>query len=518
MQSFKLENIKSFKNTPEIELKPINIFVGPNSSGKSSLIRFPVVLNQTVIDENTPLKLFGNLIDYGNFEDVIYNHKGHTISFEIIFDKIRFPVHYEDPKNDFEKNINSVRKLLSTGDLKIKVKLYKDKKIYVDEFALKADNKEILKIKKAGKGLNATYDMKFYFNGVNKYLKKIQMDFVGFIPDIRYGTNETIMDDLCSNIVNKEVDLRKMLYLRQDFPLELESESLNSKGFSKNDIRKIKSNVTKLNLLSNIQRLLNELQYKTRPHLTNIIYIGPFRKSPERIYRDSETNFLNVGVEGENTVLLLKQSEQNEKKGYKTVEKVSEWLYDSLGYSLKLEEIESTQLFKVLISSPNNSTGDNIIDVGYGISQVLPIVTQLYHKRHGNGRWKYHKNSIFIIEQPELHLHPAAQSQLADLFVEKVVSDKRSKLLIETHSEHLIRKLQILVADPECMINSEDIAIYYISKKGKSTESEILRINMNDNGTFADEWPSGFFDKNYELSKQLLLLNLKNNKSKGDEQ
>ena len=73
MQKFCLNNIKSFKQSEEIEMKPITVFVGKNSCGKSSLLRFPVMLTQTFREDTlTPLLLFGNLIDYGNYDDVSY--------------------------------------------------------------------------------------------------------------------------------------------------------------------------------------------------------------------------------------------------------------------------------------------------------------------------------------------------------------------------------------------------------------------------------------------------------------
>lgn len=84
VKSFKLENIKSFKNSGEIDLKPITIFVGKNSCGKSSLLRFPVLLAQTFKEDViAPLLLFGNMIDYGNYDDIVNQHKEKPIAFEM---------------------------------------------------------------------------------------------------------------------------------------------------------------------------------------------------------------------------------------------------------------------------------------------------------------------------------------------------------------------------------------------------------------------------------------------------
>jgi predicted ATPase len=112
-------------------------------------------------------------------------------------------------------------------------------------------------------------------------------------------------------------------------------------------------------------------------------------------------------------------------------------------------------------------------------------------------------SEISIIEQPELHLHPAAQAELAELFVSCVSENKNRNLLIETHSEHFIRKLQVLIADSNYKISNEDVAVYYIDKDQDGIAT-INRLKIMPNGKFEKKWPTGFFDKAYELSMELL--------------
>ena len=194
----------------------------------------------------------------------------------------------------------------------------------------------------------------------------------------------------------------------------------------------------------------------------SISYIGPFRESPKRTYRDSESSVKDVGVYGENVSMILRQAAQSD---HKLLENVSTWLQKTMGYSLDIKDV-GNGLYSLIICG--NEESDNIIDVGFGISQVLPIVTQLFHtdtyeQRLYSPYRKYKKTVVF--EQPEIHLHPAAQAQMADLFV-NCVSNKSDvkRILIETHSEHLIRKLQVLAADPDVPISNDQIAIYYVDK------------------------------------------------------
>lgn len=112
------------------------------------------------------------------------------------------------------------------------------------------------------------------------------------------------------------------------------------------------------------------------------------------------------------------------------------------------------------------------------------------------------------MEQPELHLHPAAQAELANLLVRSANMSRSRRILVETHSEHLIRKLQVLIADPEVPIDSDQVAFYYV-EKDVDGNSHIRKMDINKNGQFEKVWPSGFFDKSYELTSELLYANSK---------
>lgn len=112
-------------------------------------------------------------------------------------------------------------------------------------------------------------------------------------------------------------------------------------------------------------------------------------------------------------------------------------------------------------------------------------------------------DETLYIEQPELHLHPAAQAELADIFVKCVMENPGKTLVIETHSEHLIRKLQVLIADRNCPFTEDDICIYYVDKNDDGIAS-VREMELLSNGKFKSKWPTGFFDKAYELSMALL--------------
>ncbi len=154
-----------------------------------------------------------------------------------------------------------------------------------------------------------------------------------------------------------------------------------------------------------------------------------------------------------------------------------------IGYSLKLKQISKTSkdLFEIRLIDENND--DNIevglSDVGFGISQLLPFIVQSLAK----------SNQLISIEQPEVHIHPQLQADLGDLLAHAIKKPLQNKFIIETHSEHLILRLQKLVRLKK--IKNSDLSIIYVSKNNNC--SIIKELKLDKDGYFTDDWPDGFF-------------------------
>ena len=221
--------------------------------------------------------------------------------------------------------------------------------------------------------------------------------------------------------------------------------------------------------------------------------INPFREPPERWYIFRGTSPRHVGYGGESLPdLLLRRP--------KLLKETNEWLKQlDIGYELEVKSIgtDSSDLFEVRLIDTRQKKRVNVAlsDVGYGISQLLPFIVQ---SLVAAGR-------IISIEQPEVHVHPKLQADLGALLAAVIkephedhsqdpsanilLAPRQNQFIIETHSEHLILRLQRLVRQRD--IEPEDVSVIYVSRGPEGAKAE--RLHLDKDGDFIDEWPNGFF-------------------------
>lgn len=211
--------------------------------------------------------------------------------------------------------------------------------------------------------------------------------------------------------------------------------------------------------------------------MDRVEYLGPLRPVPERVYsvagpEDHWSSEL-VGLAAEPDQLAL----------------VNKWL-DRLGipYTVGLREVtysEHTGVDGIVMTLTDRRSGVTVTprDVGFGVSQVLPLVVALATR---NSR-------IICIEQPELHLHPALQASLGDLLIEATGAlGRRNQVIAETHSEHLLLRVQRRIR--EGTVNPDDVCVLYVDNVGERGAT-VQRLHLADDGSFLDEWPHGFFEE-----------------------
>lgn len=213
----------------------------------------------------------------------------------------------------------------------------------------------------------------------------------------------------------------------------------------------------------------------------SITYLGPFREPPKRYYDFPSGQRQDVGHAGEKTADLL-GSDFLRQRG-KILRAVGQW-YEQHMNGWRLDLNSQNGRFSLILCDPANPAVEiNIADTGTGIAQVLPLVVQrLFEASSGQGKL------LDIVEQPELHLHPAAHGSVADLYIDAIQHSK-TRFLIETHSENFLLRIQLRMAEKK--LRPEDVIIHWV-EKGTTKE-----IKLDEQGEL-DSWPKGVFSEDYD--------------------
>ena len=220
---------------------------------------------------------------------------------------------------------------------------------------------------------------------------------------------------------------------------------------------------------------------------SRILYLGPLREYPRRRYTWDGDHPKGIGQDGNKAISALLSGLI---RHLPTDEQIPKWLQ-------QLELIDSYDVrplsdsggkYECLVKQYKDGPEVRLTDVGFGVSQVLPVLILCYYAPEG---------SILILEQPEAHLHPKAQTELADVLIDVVVN-RNVQIILESHSEYLLSRLQRRIAEKE--IASVDTALYFCEINDGT--SEIERLDVDEYGNIRN-WPQDFFgDVTGELIKK----------------
>jgi len=448
--SFRWRNFRSFKDSGWIEVRPITIFIGANSSGKTSLFLPLLLLKQTLAskDRKIALKTTGPIVDLGNYREMVFRHRvaeGVSFSFQFPSRSGELAKKAEKPPAASEPNIVSLD--FSCGRQPHETKLRR--------FEVRDANNKILvarTLTPSGRySLQTTYRLPKKFAGA--FRDAIPRHFIFSSPF------EQIFDHLTRRKTKK-----------MEFKISME------RGKSPSHKPPLDYMLEMTSVESSIESLLQSLSY-----------LGPLREYPQRFYEVSDEVPESVGSRGEKTpeILLLRKDSQ-----FRSA--LREWLRKfGLAAEIHCESL-GRGVFAVRIGTNAPTADFDYADTGFGLSQLLPLVVQGLHASRG---------SILCIEQPEIHLNPKLQSMLANFFA--AIARDRKFLIVETHSEHFLLRLRTLIA--EKVLKPDDVALYYVEKEG--VHSEARRIKIGEDGHVEpDKWPIGFFEDSMSESLRLASL------------
>ncbi|GAA1546521.1 hypothetical protein GCM10009678_31430 [Actinomadura kijaniata] len=227
-----------------------------------------------------------------------------------------------------------------------------------------------------------------------------------------------------------------------------------------------------------------------RHNFGQVRYLGPYRQRPPRYVRLPSRLPREVGPMGENAPGML--ANDHVRSDGHLIAKVNELLGDSLaGWQFEVVSQGATYAIN-LRSIDDPALSVNILDSGTGVAQVLPLLVQqaqdLAERLRGD--------VLQVIEEPELHLHPAFHPLLADLFI--TAAKKGSRFLVETHSENLLLRMRRRIAEKK--FSADDVAVYFVEHEDGA--SHVRRVGIDEFGNL-DYWPSGVFSEDFEETREL---------------
>ena len=435
LKSLNLTNFKAWRSLT-MPLGRITGIFGTNSSGKSSLLQFLLLLKQTknatdrslVLDFGGP----GELVNMGGYRDVVYvgNERldiGWTVNWEL------------------------------SNELRIRDPLGRRSDILM-------------------KGRNLQTSCSIGLKGSNIAARSVKYEF---------ANTEFVIEP------------------KDDRPSEfvLQSHGAHEIHFTRTLGRKwglpgpVKTHLFPDQAQTYFQNtgFLSQFESEYEALMDAMFYLGPLRDYPQREYRWSGASPIDVGPRGERSVdAILAATSRNERMNLETrwklmkfQEMIAYWLQElGLIHSFAIREIaKGSNLYHARVRANASSPETMLTDVGFGVSQVLPVLVLLYYVP---------EDSIVLMEQPEIHLHPSVQSGLADVML-AVARRRNIQIIVESHSEHLLRRFQRRAA--EGTADSSDLKLYFVSNNSGVAKLEDLALNQFGE---IENWPEHFFGDEME--------------------
>lgn len=442
LKKLRIQNFKCWEDTGTIDMAPITLFFGANSSGKSSIGQFLMMLKQTVEvhdQEEETVFYFGgedSVIQLSSYEEMVFQGKvENNIKFEYQWSPNRdsdLNIRNSSPPNEsFSGNGLAFQAEVGIPDSKQNPKRSPSPSIH--EFKYKLINKD--------EELTLSFGVKreerpfSYLNYVVESpdfepKKRPPGEFEGFKSPVSFYR----------------------------FPRKVTNAHFNTEEFS------------------------TTFHYQHEELFRSLFYIGPIRTKTERLYRYHAVP-KSVGYEGQYTIgAILAAQDRNYKIAVRgTARPFEEFIAFELKKmglikEFKVQQIgqQEAKIYETKVKTKGSETWVNLLATGFGISQVLPVLVQCFYAPEG---------SIILIDQPEVHLHPYAQSALADVMIDVIESksnlgngfkERNIQLIIETHSEHFLRRLQRRIAEGK--LPQDKVSAYFANVDNEVPLAKLAKV------------------------------------------
>ncbi len=439
LTKLRIKNFKAWKDSGDIRLAPITVLFGANSAGKTSIPQLLLVLKQTAesSDRKRALQLGDSrtLTDVGTYDDAVHNHDvDQPLEFHLEW-TLAQPLEVSDPISKTKVEGNAIG-----FDVTIRAGKRHEPLVTSFQYELRRETERVLSV-----------GMTRLPNGE------------------KFG-----LTSQSYNLVR---------HTGRAWPLP---EPFRFYGFPDETTAYYQNTA-----------FVSDLVLALETALRSIFYVGPLREYPKRLYLWSGESPDHVGERGDRAIEAILSAGSrafnwSARQRTKPLGAVVAERLRSMGLisDFKVKPLgEHRKEFEVLVRTGPKLPEVKLTDVGFGVSQVLPVIVECFFVP---------RRSIVIFEQPEIHLHPKVQAELADLFVDAIRAreggvSRDCQFIIESHSEHFLRRLQRRIAEEK--LSPADAALYFVRTVDGSARIEELKVDPYGNIL---NWPEGFFGDEME--------------------
>lgn len=475
IEKFRVKNFKAFQNTGDIELKPMTVIAGPNSSGKTSILQSLLLLKQTLEskDPSVVLDLNGEFMQLTSLTELAFGKPPSRSSrIEYAFTQVtdipvesaakyfsNLPVSGERERLPLRSDVEFSFRCSTDPEGKRKIDILKfDMQTHINGSAgptlsLKYNDKGV-KVNMSGRGVRVV--------DTKRDGKIVAIAGRHFIPSLLILAKP--------NKVPEDRPQQREVWLDQIFSIPLRE------------------------LVEDLER--------------NVKYLGPLREEPKPAYLHSGTSSTEIGKRGELAaqILWIERDSQVLYRGHIHGKTESTSLGAAVNDTFRrfniadMINVKSEEAVTYQILFPLKGHGDKkhltIADVGFGVSQLLPIVVLGLRSP---------SSSVLLFEQPEIHLHPKLQANLADFLLAVALTGKR--VVVETHSDHFINRLRRRIAEDPSDELKDKINILFVSPPHDGEGARLDQLKVDRYG-IVENWPPDFLPEAADEAEKIIRAGL----------
>jgi len=559
MRALRLGNFKAFAEVQQVPLRPITLIYGPNSAGKSSIIHSLALAHHAILTgelDTQRTEIGGESIDLGGFRQ--YVHRRDTskrVEWTIELDTAQLtgrvaellaPASTVQLSMTFGTGEYDETQPTFFGDLP----RVRGPHVGVESCVILADDRALMTMSARRGGILRVDRLDQEHPVIREVLKAIVLSTTTTqeVKDDDFAGLDQAVDALVPELIARigqflpEIDSR----------VSTEQETAQTILFpiGRGDRSDSLGQAVRMFLPRALRELVNGVSAAVRSSVGRLRYLGPLRSYPPRhlafsarqdpnwhagggaawdvLRRDSVVrSIVNAwlgsadrlstpyeavvryllaldqvdGPLGESLVALLEGDNLSYETDWDIVDghPAEQGVYPTIkDLDQEVEKIKTRLLnadvdrfTELVLVDRRRNTVVSHRDVGIGVSQVLPVLVHAYGLRE----------QLVAIEQPEIHLHPALQSELSDVFIDSALGERRNTFLLETHSEHLLLRVMRRMRETAegrvsagiHQVRPEHVMVLYVEPDG--ARSIVRQMPLNDHGELVKAWPGGFFEE-----------------------